>query len=151
MEIIRHYLEVDEIIESIKKIADNLDKMTRIMEMKNTIARPLPDYDPEILLSKCPCPDRDKCDSCGRTQEVQDLKLENDRLTRRNKLMEDYIHAVACITSTKSKFYHGLCDYVSCPYYNAEKEYLCRDACRLNSKELIEQEAAYIIDQLEDI
>lgn len=107
-----------------------------------SVARPLP--------VTCPCPDRDKCDSCGRTQEVQDLKLENDRLTRRNKLMEDYIHAVACITSTKSN-YRGLCDYVSCPYYNAEKEYLCRGACRLNSRELIEQEAAYIIDQLEDI
>lgn len=149
MEVITHYPDIEKMVLSIARIADNLAQMTEIMT--TTSVKLTPDYDPEILRSECPCPDRDKCDSCGRTQEVQDLKLENDRLTRRNKLMEDYIHAVACVTSTKSKFYHGLCDYISCPYYNAEKEYLTWDACRLNSEELIEQEAAYIIDKLEEL
>ena len=97
------------------------------------------------IVSDCPCPDRDKCDSCGRIQEVQDLKIENDRLNRRNKLMEDYIHAIACVKSKKSKFY-GLCADVSCPYYR-DKE----NICRIGSRQLIEQEAVNIIDKLEDL
>ena len=48
------------------------------------------------MLSACPCPDQDKCDSCGRTQEVQDLKLENDRLKQRANLMVDFICSISC-------------------------------------------------------
>ena len=40
---------------------------------------PLPDWDPEKL--------RD---------EIQDLKLENDRLQKRNDLMEKVLHSIAC-------------------------------------------------------
>lgn len=151
MEIIRNYPELDEILKSIKKIADNLEEMTNIMQIRNTgtttpekfiknsmygimAARPLPDYDPEILRS-----------------EIQDLKLENDRLKRRNELMEDYIHAVACLTSEKTKFY-GLCDKVSypCPYYDYHKSF-GDGACTLGSRESIEKEAADLIDKLEDL
>ena len=101
------------------------------------------------IVSDCPCPDRDKCDSCGRTLEVQDLKLENDLLKQRNELMEDYIHAIAYIKSKKSKFY-GLCDNVSCPYYDYDKSFM-EGACTLCSRELIEQEAADLIDKLEEL
>ena len=149
MEIIRNYPELDEILKSIKKIADNLEEMTNIMQIRNTgtttpekfiknsmygimAARPLPDYDPEILRS-----------------EIQDLKLENDRLKRRNELMEDYIHAVACLTSEKTKFY-GLCDKVSCPYYDYHKSF-GGGVCTLGSRESIEKEAADLIDKLEDL
>ena len=68
MEVMRNYrFELDKIAEPIKKIADNLDEMTRIMKIQNG------------------------------DEEIQDIKLENDRLKRRNELMEDYIHAIACI------------------------------------------------------
>lgn len=98
MEVIRNYPELEEIIGVIKRIADNLDEMTRIMQIKNPItmtpekaksvlnsmygvmaARPLPDHDPEIL--------RD---------EMQDLKLENDRLAKRDDKMLQVIRAIAC-------------------------------------------------------
>ena len=85
----------------------------------------------------------------GRDEEIQDLKLENDRLKKRNELMEDYIHAIACISSKKSKFY-GLCDDVSCPYYHRDKE-IFEMTCLLGSRQLIEQEAADIIDELEEL
>ena len=87
--------------------------------------------------------------SIGWMDDLQDLKLENDRLERRNELMEDYIHAIACIKSKKSKFY-GLCDTVSCLYYDQDKEFGA-GACMLGSRELIEQEAADLIDKLEDL
>ena len=87
--------------------------------------------------------------SIGWMDEIQDLKIENDRLKQRNELMEDYIHAVACITSKKSKFY-GLCDDVSCPYYHRDKENF-EMACLLGSRQLIEQEAADIIEKLEEL
>lgn len=77
-------------------------------------------------------------------EEIQDLKLENDRLKRRNELMETYIHAIACISSEKSKF-HGLCD--SCPYYGHNRGF----ACTLGSRDLIEREAANIIEKLEEL
>lgn len=73
--------------------------------------------------------------------EIQDLKLENDRLMQQNKLMIDYIHALACIESKKSKFY-ALCANCNCPYYKGS-------GCKLGSRELIEKEAANIIDKLE--
>lgn len=95
-------------------------------------AKPLPDYDPEILRA-----------------EIQDLKLENDWLKRRNELMEDYIHALACIKSKKSKFC-GRCDKISCPYYDQDKAF-GEGACTLGSREMIEQKAADLIDKLEDI
>ena len=87
--------------------------------------------------------------SIGWLDEIQDLKLENDRLKRRNELMEDYIHAVACITSKKSKF-KGLCDDVQCPYYDYDKGF-GQGACTLGSREWIEQEAADIIEKLEEL
>lgn len=102
----------------------------KVMELlknaQGTLLHPLPDWDPEKL--------RD---------EIQDLKLENDRLMQQNKLMIDYIHALACIESKKSKF-HALCADVKCPYYDYDKEFR-----KLRSKELIEKEAAKIIDKLE--
>ena len=45
-----------------------------------SVARPLPDYDPEILRS-----------------EIQDLKLENDRLSKRNDKMWYALRAIACV------------------------------------------------------
>ena len=92
---------------------------------------PLPDWDPEILRS-----------------EIQDLILENDRLNQRNELMETYIHAIACISSEKSKF-QGLCENVSCPYYDHDRAVFGK-ACTLGSISLIEREAAYI-DKLEEL
>ena len=81
--------------------------------------------------------------------EIQDLKLENDRLNQQNELMETYIHALACIESKKSKFYL-LCPNCNCPYYDHDKG--CgQGACKLGSKELIEKEAANIIDKLEEL
>ena len=77
--------------------------------------------------------------------EIQDLKLENDRLMQQNKLMIDYIHALACTESKKSKFY-SLCSDCNCPYSDHDK-----GTCKLGSKELIEKEAANIIDKLEDL
>lgn len=85
----------------------------------------------------------------NRDEEIQDLKLENDRLTRRNELMEDYIHAIACISSKKSKF-KGLCDDVSCPYYDHDRGFDKR-ACQLVSRDLIEKEAADLIEELEEL
>ena len=79
----------------------------------------------------------------GRDDEIQDLKLENDRLKRRNELIEDYIHAVACIKSKKSKF-QGVCDNVHCPYYVSR-------VCTIGSRDLIELEAADLIDKLEEL
>lgn len=120
MEVMRNYrFELDEIVEPIKKIADNLEEMTMIMKILN------------------------------RDEEIQELKLENDRLKRRNKLMEDYIHAIACISSEISKF-KGLCDDVSCPYYDHDKGF-GKGACKLGSRDLIEQEAADIIGKLEEL
>ena len=87
--------------------------------------------------------DLQNCDN-----EIQDLKLENDRLMQQNKLMIDYIHAVACITSKKSKFY-ALCENVNCPYYHDKG--FGDGACKLGSRELIEKEADNIIDKLEDL
>lgn len=87
--------------------------------------------------------------SIGWMDEMEDLKLENDRLKRRNELMEDYIHALACIESKKSKFY-GLCDNVSCPYYDHDRG-VFEGACQLGSRDLIEKEAADLIDKLEDL
>lgn len=87
--------------------------------------------------------------SIGWMDEMEDLKIENDRLNRRNELMEDYIHAIACIKSKKSKF-HGLCDDDSCPYYDYDKSFL-EGSCTLGSRELIEQEAADLIDKLEEL
>ena len=80
--------------------------------------------------------------------EIQDLKLENDWLKQRNELMEDYIHALAC-NSKKSKYY-GLCDSNSCPYYDQNKGF-GRGACKLGSRDLIEQEADNIIKKLEEL
>ena len=126
MEVIRNYrFELDEIAEPIKKIANNLEEMTRIQKMYGG-SNPL------------------DCD-----QEIQSLKLENDRLKRRNELMEDYIHAIACIKSKKSKF-HGICDNISCPYYDHDKEFGA-GACTLSSRELIEQEAADLIYKMEEL
>ena len=44
-----------------------------------SVARPLPDWDPEIL-----------------REEIQDLKLENDRLAKRNDKMRQVIRSIAC-------------------------------------------------------
>ena len=97
MEVIKHYPEIDELVSSITRIANNLDQMTEIMtttsvkltpeiekEIKNTlhgtfVACPLPDYDPEILRSV-----------------IQDLKLENDRLKKRDDKMRQTIRSIAC-------------------------------------------------------
>ena len=149
MEVITHYPDIERLVSSITRIADHLDQMTEIMTTTSvkvtpekakqintlygmSVARPLPDDDPEILRS-----------------EIQDLELENDRMKRRNELMEDYIHAIACIKSKKSKFY-GLCDNISCPYYDQDKAF-GEGACTLGSRELIEQEAADLIDKLEEL
>ena len=93
---------------------------------------PLPEWDPEALRT-----------------EIQDLKLENDRLMQQNKLMIDYIHALACIESKKSKFF-ALRESGNCPYYDRSKGF-GKGACQLESRELIEKEAANIIDKLEDL
>ena len=85
----------------------------------------------------------------NREEEIKDLKLENDRLKRRNELMEDYIHAIACIKSKKSKF-SGPCDNISCPYYDQDKAF-GEGACTLGSRELIEQEADDLIEKLEEL
>lgn len=87
--------------------------------------------------------------SIGWLDDLQDLKLENDRLKKRNELMEDYIHALACIKSKKSKF-HGLCDNLSCPYYDYDRG-VFEGACQLGSRDLIEKEAADLIDKLEEL
>lgn len=85
----------------------------------------------------------------NRDEEIQDLKLENDCLMQQNKLMIDYIHALACIESKKSKF-HALCKDCNCPYCDHDR-WPGKGACKLSSKELIEKEAANIIDKLEDL
>ena len=90
-----------------------------------------------------------KMDLQTRDDEIQDLKLENDRLMQQNKLMIDYIHALACVKSKKSKFY-ALCGNVNCPYYDYDKGF-GKGGCKLVSQELIEKEAANIIDKLEDL
>ena len=82
-------------------------------------------------------------------EELQDLKLENDRMRQRNELMEDYIHAVACVKSEKSKFY-SLCETSNCRYYDHDKDF-GQGACTLSSRDLIEQEAANLIEELEEI
>ena len=150
MEAHKNYFDFNELVSSITRIANNLDQMTEIMtttsvkvtpekakQIKNlldgmSVAHPLPDWDPEVLQS-----------------EIQDLKLENDRLKRRNELMEDYIHAIACNNSKKSNYY-GLCDDVSCPYY-AHDRGVFEVACQLGSRQLIEKEAADLIDKLEEL
>ena len=81
--------------------------------------------------------------------ELQDLKLENDRLQRQNELMEDYIHAIVCVKSEKSKYY-GLCKENNCSYLDHDKEF-GQGACTLRSIDLIEQEAADIIEKLEEL
>lgn len=106
--------------------------MALLKNAQGTLLPPLPDWDPEELRN-----------------EIQDLKLENDRLMQQNKLMIDYIHAVACIESKKSKFF-ALCPYSNCPYYDHDKGY-GNGACKLDSRESIEKEAANIIDKLEDL
>lgn len=125
----------DQIVNSIG-IADRLlltEEKTKLNSLYGVMAsRPLPDFDPEVLQS-----------------EIQDLKLENDRLKRRNELMEDYIHALACIKSKKSKF-HELCDNGSCPYYDQDRG-VFEGACKLGSRDLIEKEAADLIDKLEEL
>ena len=78
MEVIKHYPEIDELVSSITRIANNLDQMTEIMTT-TSVARPLPDWDPELL-----------------RQEIQDLKLENDRLAKRDDKMLQVIRAIAC-------------------------------------------------------
>ena len=150
MESHKNYFDFNELVSSIARIVNNLDQMTEIMtttsvkitpekekQIKNTlygisVGRPLPDWDPENLRS-----------------EIQDLKLENDRLKQRNELMEDYIHAIACVSSEKSKF-QGHCDDVSCPYYIHDYD-IGVFRCHLGSKDLIEQEAAHIIEELEEL
>ena len=82
-------------------------------------------------------------------EELQDLKLENDRLQQQNELMKEYIHSIACVKSKKSKYY-GLCKERNCPYFDHDKEF-GQGACTLSSRDLIEQEAADIIDELEEI
>ena len=85
----------------------------------------------------------------NRDEGIQDLKLENDRLRQQNKLMIDFIHALACVESKKSKFY-AMCEEVNCPYDDYGK-CIGNGSCKLGSKELIEKEAANIIDKLEDL
>ena len=97
MEVIKHYPEIDELVSSITRIANHLDQLTEIMtttsvkvtpekekQIRNTlygmsVARPLPDWDPEILRS-----------------EIQDLKLENDRLEKQKEIMLHFIKSVRC-------------------------------------------------------
>lgn len=85
----------------------------------------------------------------SKEDKIQDLKLENDRLMQQNGLMIDYIHALACVESKKSKYY-ALCEDGNCPYYDHDKGF-GKGACKLGSRELIEKEAANIIDKLEDL
>ena len=85
----------------------------------------------------------------SRDSEIRDLKLENDRLQQQNELMKEYIHAIACVKSKKSKYY-GLCEESNCPYFDHDKEF-GQGACTLRSMDLIEQEAADIIEKLEDL
>ena len=82
-------------------------------------------------------------------EDLQDLKLENDRLQQQNELMKEYIHAIACVKSNKSKYY-GICKDSNCPYFDHDKEF-GQGACTLSSRDLIEQEAADIIEKLEGI
>ena len=96
MEVIKRYPQIDDLISSLTRIANNLDTLTEIMtttsvkvtqekaKQINTLygmsaARPLPDYDPEILW-----------------KEIQDLKLENDRLKQRDAIMLSFIKSIDC-------------------------------------------------------
>ena len=96
MEVIKRYPQIDDLISSLTRIANNLDQLAEIMTTTSvkvtpekakqinalygmSAARPLPDYDPEIL-----------------RKEIQDLKLENDRLAKRDDKMRQVIRAIAC-------------------------------------------------------
>ena len=52
-----------------------------------SVARPLPDWDPEIL-----------------RKEIQDLKLENDRLQKQNDILIKYVRSAACDECAKCDF-----------------------------------------------
>lgn len=93
-----------------------------------SVARPMP--------VTCPCPDRDKCDSCGRTQEVQDLKLENDRLNQKYNLLYDSFSTLfVCEDKDKDNCY-------SCPLFN----YDCDEIVRF-----IKNYFKTVVKKLEDI
>lgn len=86
MEVIKNY---DELKSLLARIANNMDQMTEIMktekQIKNTlygisVARPLPDFDHINHLK----------------DEIQDLKLENDRLKQRDAIMLDFIKSIDC-------------------------------------------------------
>lgn len=67
MEVIKRYPQIDDLISSLTRIANNLDKIT---------------------LQQCPDQNRD--------DEIQDLKLENDRLNKREDIMLDFISSISC-------------------------------------------------------
>ena len=115
MEVIKHYQGLDEIIESMAKIANNLEEMTRIQKM----------YEGSNPLD---------CD-----QEIQSLKLENDRLQQRDKLMIHFIESVACKPD--------LCNF--CDMYNYEDD--DHKCCILNNRTLLEDIADELLKKLEEL
>ena len=83
--------------------------------------------------------DRDKCDVCGRNQEVQDLKLENDRLRQQNEIMQHFIKSVRC---------KGLvCESCDLHFLNAQGTDLCAQVDHIK----LEAVASNILKKLEEL
>ena len=73
MEAHKNYVDFNELVSSITRIANNLDQMTEIMTTTSVKITP--------------------------EKDVQDLKLENDRLKKCDELMRSFIYDATCANS----------------------------------------------------
>lgn len=72
---------------------------------------------------------------------IQYLKDQNAHLLRKNAEMENFIHAVACCMTKKSKYYYDNCEH--CPYW--------QNRCHLRSRADIELAAVMLINEMEEL
>ena len=95
MEVIKIYPEIEELLFSIDRIANNLDEMTEIMKTSDKVT---PDHYPEILRS-----------------EIQDLKLENDRFKKREEILMHFLNSCRCDLECKNCMFLAKDNYCAFP------------------------------------
>lgn len=116
-------INMDEVVSVINYPNDQADIFLKNGCM-HTVTFIGPWIDEETTVSSCL--DRDLC---GRAQEVQDLKLENDRLKRREELYQEFLNFLDC--------HNRIC--FRCTQYRPDDDVHCKIALPAHRQELINE------------
>lgn len=120
MEASKNYVDFYDLVSSVTRIANNLDKMMEIMSTTSIKMDPekarsvLNEWYGTMVMDEVQKKFWTANEIGKKEEEIQDLKLENDRLSKRNDKMWYALRAIACVPDCEVCMLRGSkCDEIA--------------------------------------